>query len=57
MVSLPRYFLNSACPEKREKLVVFHFEMWSAFSLQNGVLKKSISAYVLKNVALNVVVC
>ena len=41
-------FLNIACPEKRKKWVVFHFEMRSAFLLQNGVLKKSISAYLIK---------
>ena len=32
-------FLNIACPEKRNKWVVFHFKMRSAFLLQNGVLK------------------
>ena len=31
-------FLNSACPEKRGKWIVFHFKMRFAFSLQNGVL-------------------
>ena len=31
--------------------------MRSAFLLQNGELKKSISAYLIKNVALNFVVC
>ena len=50
-------FLYIACPEKRKKWVVFHFKMRSAFLLQNGVLKKSISAYLIKNVALNFVVC
>ena len=53
----PEIFLNSACAEKRVKWVVLHFEMWSAFSFQTGVLKKSISAYLIKNVALNFVVC
>ena len=33
------------------------FSMRSAFLLQKGVLKKSISAYLIKSVALNFVVC
>ena len=50
-------FLNIACPEKRNKWVVFHFKMQSVFLLQNGVLKKSISVYLIKNVAFNFVMC
>ena len=51
-------YMYIACPEKRKQWVVFHFEMRSAFLLQRGVLKKSISVYLIKkNVALNFVVC
>ena len=52
-----RDFSEHCMSRKTQKWVGFHFEMRSAFLLQKGVLKKSISAYLIKNVALNFVVC